>query len=113
MLEFSRQEDCDEDLEDGSLNGDHGDHGHDGMGSVPEFQIPQEFEETDETDDGSKVGNGSHDRSKLIGVVVETWTEEERDQENDNEECHVPNDGSQTDDRDPEQSRLSNSIDGE
>jgi hypothetical protein len=41
------------------------------------------------------------------------WTEEERDQEEDGQEGHVPDDRTERDDGDSEQSRLDDSANGE
>lgn len=70
VLELSREEDGDEDLEDTPLNG-HGRYDTQyGVRSIPKFQEPKELEECDHSYDCSKVGDGSHGGSELVGVRV-------------------------------------------
>lgn len=133
MLELSRKEDGDKDLEDASLNGDDGDHTQYDMRSVPQFEPPHEFEECNKTDDGTKVGDGGHDSTKLVGVTIqligrsgsqyifsrlsqsETYAraKEQGNKEQNDQQRHVPDDGTQTNDRDSEQTGLSLALDGE
>ena len=74
VLEFSREEYRDEDLEYTSLNTDDGDNGETGVCSVPLFEEPFEFEKGDHTDHSAKVGEGSHGGTELVGVRVELWS---------------------------------------
>lgn len=77
VLEFSRKEDGDQELEDESLNRDDGNHAKDDVRSVPHLKPPHEFEEGNETDDGTKVGNGGHNSTKLVRVAVQLHKREE------------------------------------
>lgn len=71
MLEFTRQEDGNQKLEDESLNGDDGNHAQNDVRSVPHLEPPHEFEEGNETNDSTKVGDGSHDGTELVRVTVQ------------------------------------------
>lgn len=71
MLELSREEDGDKDLEDASLNRNDGDHTQHDVRGVPEFEPPHEFEEGDKTDNGTKVRDGGHDGTELVGVAIQ------------------------------------------
>lgn len=71
VLELSRQEDSDQDLENTPLHRNHGNDTNDGGSGAPSLEIPEQLEECDHTDNSREVGEGSHGRTKLVGVRVE------------------------------------------
>ncbi|KAJ9109911.1 hypothetical protein QFC19_001891 [Naganishia cerealis] len=70
VLELSRKEDGDKDLEDASLHSNDRNHAQHDMGGVPKLEPPHKFKECNETDNGAKVSDGSHDSSELVRVSV-------------------------------------------
>lgn len=68
MLELSRQEDGNENLEDTPLNSNDRNDTENGMTRVPELEEPEEFEESHDTNHSTEMGNGGHGGSELIGV---------------------------------------------
>jgi len=98
VLEFSRKEHGDENLVDGALNGDDGNQSEDSVGGIPELKEPQEFEETNHSDDGQNVSNGCHDSTKLDAAQIEHGAEEQGNDEQREEHSSVPGDGSDGDD---------------
>jgi hypothetical protein len=71
VLEFSRKEDRDKDLEDTSLHSDDRNHAQNDVRGVPQFEPPHEFEERDEADNSTEVGNGGHDCAELVRISVQ------------------------------------------
>ena len=111
MLKFSRQEHGNEDLEDAPLHSHDRNQTQDGMRRIPQFQKPQEFEKRNHAHNRTEVRNGSHRRTELVGTRVETWTKENGDEEEGNEQRHVEYNRSEGDDGDSQQSRLNLAID--
>lgn len=52
------------------------------------------------------MGNGGHGGAELVGSRVEARAEEDRDQEQNSQDGHIPEDRADGDDGDPDQSRL-------
>lgn len=71
MLELSRQENSNEELEDTPLHTDNSDDTKDGMGSVPKLKEPKQLEEDNHTSDSTEMSEGSHCGSKLMSVRVQ------------------------------------------
>jgi hypothetical protein len=65
VLELSRQEDGDENLEDGTLDSNDGNHAEDSVRSVPHLEVPQELEEGDHADDGTQWA--------MAAIVAPNW----------------------------------------
>lgn len=133
VFELSRQEDSDKELEDTPLHTDNSDDTEDGMGSVPKLKEPKQLKEDKHTGDGTEVSEGSHCGAKLVSIRIQlkaiisycllfmindktktyTRTEEDGDQEESNQEGHVPNNRTKSDDRNPYQTRLNLTVHGE
>lgn len=87
----------------------------------------QELEERDHADDGTKVGNGSHTGTKLVGAAVELLVsiehtrpiktharaKEERNEEEYNEQRHVEDNRTERNDGNAQETRLSLPVDAE
>jgi hypothetical protein len=71
VLELSREEDSNQDLEDTSLDSDDCDDTEDSVGCTPSFEVPEQFKECNHTNDGGKVSHGSHGSAEGVGVRVE------------------------------------------
>lgn len=71
VLELSREEDGDEDLEDGPLHGDDSNDTDDGASSAPSLEVPKQLEEGDHTDHSGEMSQCSHGGTELVGVRIE------------------------------------------
>jgi len=71
VLEFSGQEDGDQDLEHTSLNRDDGDDTENSVRCTPSLEIPQQLEEGNHTDHGGEVRQSCHGSTESVGVRVE------------------------------------------
>ena len=82
------------------------------MGCGPSLEVPEQLEEGNHTNDSREVRHGCHSSTESVGVRVEldvstsplsadltyAWSEEERDQEEQSQHGHVPNNRSEGDD---------------
>lgn len=71
VLKLSGQEDGDEDLEDTPLNRHDRDDTEHSVRGIPKLEEPKELEEGNHTNNRTKVGDGSHGSTELVGVRVE------------------------------------------
>jgi hypothetical protein len=71
VLEFSGQEDSDQDLEHTSLNCNDGDDTENSVGCGPSLEVPEQLEEGNHTNDGREMSHSCHGGTKGVGVRVE------------------------------------------
>ena len=102
VLELSGQEHGNEDLEDAPLHTDHSDETQHGMRRIPQFQEPEELEKGNHAYYRAEMGNGSHGRSELVGARIKARSKEDGNEEESDEQCHVPYDRTECDEGDSE-----------